>query len=76
MNQEEKLVTNKELAMWLAKGNGLLLEERLNWVCTMHTFPVADIDCEVEEGYKVMPIGSSVWFEPTTKICKLKGDTN
>lgn len=69
-------VTNKVLALWLAQGNGLLLEERLDWVCTMHNFPVADIDCEVEEGYKVMPIGSSVWFEPTTEVCKLKGDTN
>lgn len=66
-------VTNKTLAMWLAGGNGLLFEERLNWVRTVHDFPAADSDCEVPEGYKVMPVGGSEWLEPTADVCVVKG---
>lgn len=66
-------VTNKVLAMWLAEGNGLLLDVRLNYVNTTHTFPADDMDCEVLEGYKVMPIGGSEWLEPTDDVCASKG---
>lgn len=69
-------VTNKVLAMWLVEGNGLLLDVRLDRIYTSYTFQAEDIDCEVPEGYMVMPVGCIVWFEPTTKVCKLKGDTN
>lgn len=69
-------VTNKVLALWLVEGNGLLLDVRLDRVYTSYTFPAEDIDCEVLEGYKVMPKGGTHWLEPTTEVCKLKGDTN
>lgn len=66
-------VSNLVLAMWLAGGNGLLLEPRLKYISTTHTFPGVDIDREVPEGYKVMPIGGSEWLEPTTDVCVVKG---
>ena len=27
-----------------------------------------DVDCEVPDGYKVMPIGGGVWLEPTSEV--------
>ena len=64
-------MSNKALAIWLAEGNGLLLDVGLNYVNTTYTFVADDIDCEVPDGYKVMPIGGSVWLEPTDDvICK------
>ena len=61
-------VSNKALAIWLAEGKGLLLDVRLNYVNTTYTFVADDIDCEVPDGYKVMPIGGSVWLEPTDDV--------
>ena len=64
-------VSNKALAIWLAEGKGLLLDVRLNYVNTTYTFVADDVDCEVPDGYKVMPISGSVWLEPTDDvICK------
>ena len=64
-------VSNKALAIWLAEGKGLLLDVGLNYVNTTYTFVADDIDCKVPDGYKVMPIGGSVWLEPTDDvICK------
>ena len=64
-------VSNKALAIWLAEGKGLLLDVRLNYVNTTYTFVADDIDCEVPDGYKVMPIGGNEWLEPTDNvICK------
>lgn len=65
-------VTNKVLAMWLAQGNGLLLDYRGTYVNATYTFPADDINCEVPEGYKVMPIGENRWLEPTTEVCVIK----
>lgn len=65
-------VTNKVLAMWLAQGNGLLLDVKLNFVNITYTFPVDDMDCEVPDRIKVMPIGENKWMEPTTEVCVLK----
>ena len=61
-------VSNKALAIWLAEGKGLLLDVRLNYVNTTYTFVADDIDCEVPDGYKVMPIGGSEWLEPTDNV--------
>lgn len=65
-------VTNKVLAMWLAQGNGLLLDVKLNWVNITYAFPADDIDCEVPDRIKVMPIGGNEWLEPTTEVCVIK----
>ena len=61
-------MSNKALAIWLAEGKGLLLDVRLNYVNTTYTFVADDMDCEVPDRYKVMPIGGSVWLEPTSDV--------
>ena len=61
-------VSNKALAIWLAEGKGLLLDVKLNYVSTTYQFVADDIDCEVPDGYKVMPIGGSEWLEPTDDV--------
>ena len=61
-------VSNKALAIWLAEGKGLLLDVKLNYVSTTYQFVADDIDCEVPDGYKVMPMGGSVWLEPTDDV--------
>ena len=61
-------VSNKALAIWLAEGKGLLLDVKLNYVNTTYTFVADDMDSEVPDGYKVMPIGGSVWLEPTDNV--------
>ena len=61
-------VSNKSLAIWLAEGKGLLLDVRLNYVNTTYTFVADDMDCEVPDGYKVMPMGGNVWLEPTDNV--------
>ena len=61
-------VSNKTLAIWLAEGRGLLLDVRLNHVNTTYTFIADDMNSEVPDGYKVMPIGGSVWLEPTDNV--------
>ena len=64
-------VSNMALAIWSAEVNGLLLDVGLDYVYTIYRFVADDIDCEVPDGYKVMPIGGSVWLEPTDDvICK------
>lgn len=61
-------VSNKALAAWLAKGKGLLLDVRSNYVDTTYTFVADDMYDEVPAGYKVMPIGCSAWLEPTEDV--------
>ena len=61
-------VSNKALAIWLAEGKGLLLDIKLNYVSTTYQFVADDMNNEVPDGYKVMPIDGSVWLEPTDDI--------
>ena len=61
-------VSNKELAKWLAKGKGMLLDTSINLVSTSCTFKAYDMECEVPAGYKVMPMGSDDWLEPTEDV--------
>lgn len=61
-------VSNKALAEWLAKGKGLLLDVRLNYVNTTYTFVADEMYGEVPAEYKVMPMGSDDWLEPTEDV--------
>lgn len=61
-------VSNKELAMWLAKGNGLLLDVQSNQVNTTYTFLADEMYGEVPDNYRVMPIDGSEWLEPTRDV--------
>ena len=61
-------VSNKELAKWLAKGKGMLLDTSINLVSTSCTFNASDMDCKVPDNYRVMPIDGSDWLEPTCDV--------
>lgn len=61
-------VSNKALAEWLAKGKGLLIDVASRRIGTSYDFPADEAYCEVPTGYKVMPIGSDDWLEPTEDV--------
>lgn len=61
-------VSNKELAKWLAKGKGMLLDVSINLVSTSCTFKASDMECEVSDNYRVMPIDGSKWLAPTYDV--------
>ena len=61
-------VSNKTLAEWLIKGKGLLINVGLGLIGTNYNFPADEMYCEVPAGYKVLPIGSDNWLEPTEDV--------
>ena len=61
-------VSNKALAEWLIKGKGLLIDVGLGLIGTSYDFPADEMYCEVPAGYKVMPMGSDEWLEPTEDV--------
>lgn len=62
---ESNWVTNKELAEWLIRGRGLLIDVESRLICTSYNFSADEAYCEVPSRYKIMPIGSADWLEPT-----------
>lgn len=62
--------TNKELAMWLAKGKGILLDVRSQHVTTTYTFELDDMLCSVPDNYRVMLVDTvgSEWLDPTVGV--------
>lgn len=58
-------VTNKELAEWLIRGRGLLIDAESGLIGTGYNFPADEAYCEVPSRYKIMLIGSADWLEPT-----------
>lgn len=60
--------TNRELALWLSQGNGLLLDEKLGYIRTNHSFLICETDSVVLDKYRVMPIDGSEWIEPTVDV--------
>lgn len=61
-------VTNKALAEWIAKGRGLLIDVSTRCIYTSYNFPADDMYCEVPARYKVMPMGSDDWLNPTEDV--------
>lgn len=61
-------VSNKALAEWLAKGKGLLVDVESRSIGTSYDFPADEMYGEVPAGYKVMPMGSDDWLEPTDDV--------
>ena len=61
-------VSNKALAEWLAKGKGLLIDLGIRRIGTSYDFPADEMYGEVPAGYKVMPMGSDDWLEPTEDV--------
>lgn len=66
MNQEEKLVTNKELAMWLAKGNGEICISGINF--SYHNY---ENDYGLVTDILVRKWGDEGWYKPTRQYLGL-----
>lgn len=65
----KKRMTNRELAMWLAKGNGQVKYSQSH-TYTHHTYLeyLHHSDDEIDEGIKVRKWDSEEWIEPTTDL--------
>lgn len=63
-------VSNKELAMWLAKGKGILIDTQLNQVNTTYAFSADEMYGEVPDNYRVMTIDGSEWLAPTCSVIR------
>lgn len=65
----KKRMTNRQLAMWLAKGNGQVKYSQSHTL-THHTYLeyLHHSDDEIDEGIKVRKWDSEEWIEPTTDL--------
>lgn len=63
-----KRMTNRQLAMWLAKGNGELSGVNYANVFSKWSYPKEEQDDEVSEGIGVRKWGSDEWVKPTTDL--------
>lgn len=63
-----KRLTNKELAMWFAQGNG---EGKLSGGMrfSSHNYYEEEQDAEVGDYIKVRKLGDEEWHEPTYEYC-------
>ena len=62
-------LTNRELAEWLAKGNGQKRNKVLDDTpVTQHTYPLERDDMEVLESIVVRPWGSDRWITPSRDL--------
>lgn len=65
----KKLMTNRQLAMWLAKGNGQI-KYTSGEIYTFHSYPekIHPSNEEVPDDIKVRKWDSEEWIEPTTDL--------
>lgn len=62
-----KRMTNRQLAMWLAKGNGQVKYET-GYVSTYHGYPEGIDHEETYEEIKIRKCDSEEWIEPTVDL--------
>lgn len=63
-----KRMTNRQLAEWLAKGNGEQTKSNFRYTFILHEYYKGNEDEEVDEGYLIRPFGQTEWIEPTVDI--------
>lgn len=63
----KKRMTNRQLAMWLAKGYGQVKYET-GYVSTYHGYPEGIDHEETHEEIKIRKWGSEEWIEPTVDL--------
>ena len=66
--EEPKRMTYRQLAEWLAKGNGQC--DFGGIIATDNTYDKIHDDEEVDRDYKIRRWGSDIWIEPTISIYK------
>lgn len=62
-----KRMTNRQLAMWIAKGNGEYINEH-KYICAAIGYESCKGGEQVESVIKVRKWGSEEWIEPTTDL--------
>lgn len=66
--QQKKRMTNRQLAEWLARGNGQYTVEDWNTTCTDAYYDKDSDYDEVPKDCAIRPWGSDEWIEPTVDI--------
>lgn len=66
---KENRLTNYELALWLAKGNGQKISDIAGKVSTHHSYNAGDFGRPVKKRIKVRKWGDKIWTDPTTDYC-------
>lgn len=62
-------MTECQLSMWLAKGNGIFTKAEFNHLAfASHNYVITYADTEVPDGWKVRKWDSTEWVEPTTDL--------
>lgn len=64
----KKRMTNRQLAEWLAKGNGQYTTDTYDRICDNYCYYNGENDNEVDRSITVRSWGSEEWIEPTVDI--------
>lgn len=68
LNLKSNRMTNRQIAMWLATGNGELSGVNYVTIFSTWSYPKDEQDNEVSEGIIVRKWGSKEWIEPTVDL--------
>ena len=64
----DRYLTNKEFAMWLAKGNGQFMNKRTGIICCNHVY-ITDENKEIDHNFVVRRWEDKKWYDPTYNYC-------
>lgn len=68
LNPKPKRMTNRQLAMWVAKGNGEWTNDTLIACHSCYTYDKKEANDFVREDFRVRKWDSEEWSEPTTDL--------
>lgn len=78
IEEEPKLMTNRQLSEWLAKGNGEWVTALLVGVRNDFSYAKGTEDSEVNSDFRIRPWDSDEWVKPTVEIyeryCKKRSE--
>lgn len=66
--EKNRYLTNKELAMWLSKGNGQFINKRTGIIGCNHVYNTDD-NMELDYNFMVRRWGDKKWYDPTYNYC-------
>lgn len=64
----EELMSNRQMAEWVARGNGQYTSTHWTTVYTEHDYHKNYADDKVPDHYRICPWGSDEWVVPTVAI--------
>jgi len=69
LESEPRLMTNRQLSEWLARGNGERNYYGSEWTCSgCYSYEKSNEDTEVRDTIRIRPWDSSEWVVPTWDI--------